>query len=331
MACSWTTGIGAAARVPLATHAAFSDCLLHLGTLARHAPADTLVGDALRVWRDLVPFDAAWWGEVAPDPPRNVQHGSIGLAATFAQEWNDLLAPCDTFAHGSMDQPGTVYRASGGYPGPPGIVKDFIDRHGLHAIMAVTLALPGSGLQFFVALYRADPHGGFTDTESALFAEYARHVVQRWEHRLCDLRATAPLDAFALSDRAGRLCYVGNRIAALLLADGKDWTGTLLPPALTVALREAPCCLRFGGTRLALAPVGTLVALTLGSAAPRLAPRELTAAMLFAQGLSYKEIARELALSPATVRTYLKAAYAGLGVTNRVELIAALAAGSSGR
>lgn len=57
---------------------------------------------------------------------------------------------------------------------------------------------------------------------------------------------------------------------------------------------------------------------------PALAPRELSAALLFAQGLSYKEVARALALSPATVRTYLKSAYAGLQVTNKVELVAAL-------
>ena len=57
---------------------------------------------------------------------------------------------------------------------------------------------------------------------------------------------------------------------------------------------------------------------------PRLSPRRQQAARLFAQGYSNKEIARELALTPATVRTYLRDAYLQLAVRNKVELGAAL-------
>lgn len=51
-----------------------------------------------------------------------------------------------------------------------------------------------------------------------------------------------------------------------------------------------------------------------------LAPRERTVAMLFAAGHSYKEIAKILALSPTTVRTYLRNCYLQLGVKSKVEL-----------
>jgi DNA-binding CsgD family transcriptional regulator len=51
-----------------------------------------------------------------------------------------------------------------------------------------------------------------------------------------------------------------------------------------------------------------------------LAPRERTAALLFAAGHSYKEIAKTLGLSPATVRTYLRNCYLQLGVKSKVEL-----------
>ncbi|GGX76637.1 LuxR family transcriptional regulator [Massilia dura] len=349
----WTTGIRPGGTLPLALHADFSACLLELGTLARHARTDMLVRDALLAWRRLVPFDAGWWGEVAADRPRNLLHGSIGLDAEFADEWNRLIAAQDTFAQGSMAQPGTVFRASGGYRGPPGAIADFIDRHRLHAIMAITVALPGSGLQFFIALYRHDPHDGFGDTEGALFAEFTRHLVQAWRHRLADLRMPGPLDAMALCDREGRLCYLGRRIAALFNkqlgerprgplrgppggrshgpSDGHEgiWRGTTLPPALIAALHDAPRCIRFAGARLSLEPVGELVAVSLSVNALALTPRELSTALLFAQGLSYKEVARVLALSPATVRTYLKTAYARLEVTNKVALIGALNSATS--
>ena len=201
----WTTGIRPGGNLPLAVHAAFSACLLELGTLARHARADVLVQQAMLAWGRLVPFDAGWWGEVAADPPRNLLHGSIGLDAAFADEWNRLVAAQDRFAHSSMAQPGTVFRASGGYQGPPGTIADFIDRHRLHAIMAITVALPASGLQFFIALYRHDPHDGFGDAEGALFAEFTKHLVQAWQYRLADLRTAGPLDAMALCDRNGRI------------------------------------------------------------------------------------------------------------------------------
>ena len=46
--------------------------------------------------------------------------------------------------------------------------------------------------------------------------------------------------------------------------------------------------------------------------------------MLYAQGHSHKDIAATLGLTPATVRTYLRTAYAALGVSNKLELVAAL-------
>jgi DNA-binding CsgD family transcriptional regulator len=68
------------------------------------------------------------------------------------------------------------------------------------------------------------------------------------------------------------------------------------------------------------------VTVTLASrAAPgELTPRERAAALLYAEGHSYKAIAARLGLSPATVRTYLRDAYLQLGVRNKVELGARL-------
>ncbi|MNT28249.1 Bacterial regulatory protein, luxR family [compost metagenome] len=50
----------------------------------------------------------------------------------------------------------------------------------------------------------------------------------------------------------------------------------------------------------------------------------MSAAMLYAQGRSHKDIAATLGLTPATVRTYLRTAYSALGVSNKVDLVAAL-------
>ena len=55
-------------------------------------------------------------------------------------------------------------------------------------------------------------------------------------------------------------------------------------------------------------------------AAEALSKREQEVADAYASGQSYKEIARDLGLSPTTVRSHLRAVYSKLGVTSKIEL-----------
>ncbi len=54
---------------------------------------------------------------------------------------------------------------------------------------------------------------------------------------------------------------------------------------------------------------------------PRLTPREEAVLRLLAQGLSSKEMARALGLSPDTVKDYLESLYGKLGARNRIEAL----------
>jgi DNA-binding CsgD family transcriptional regulator len=330
----WTTGAGPDGNLPLPVHRSFSACLLAMGALARQAGPESFLREALLMLRCIVWFDSAWWGEISPgaagEAPRNLLNASIGLDASFAEEWSRTMAATDSFAHSSIARLGSVMRASGGYQGPSAEVASFINRHKLHAIMAITVELPDSGLLFFISLYRDNPDAPFSETNSALFPEFVQHLVQLWRYRLSDVHETisAPsLDAFALCDRQGRLLYLGKRVGMALEKNGGDWQGSVLPAALVDAFAGAPCSVQMGSVKLVLEPTGQLLAIILVCDKTRraaLSPRELSTAMLFAQGHSYKEIARLLCLTPATVRTYLRNAYSRLGVTNKVELISAL-------
>ncbi|WP_179855556.1 helix-turn-helix domain-containing protein [Paractinoplanes atraurantiacus] len=61
-----------------------------------------------------------------------------------------------------------------------------------------------------------------------------------------------------------------------------------------------------------------------GNARDSLSPQELQIATLAAQGLTNKEIGRQLFLSPRTVGTHLYRLFPKLGITARAELAAAL-------
>lgn len=324
-----------------------SRSLLRLSEQAQQALAQNLLHEALQTLRGLVPFDSAWWGQVsageanaagaaggpvdAHAAPHNWLHGSIGLSRGFADEWN-ALAAVDDFAQQSMRRLGEVIRDAdmdSALPPDPTVMA-FSERHGLHHCMALTAELPHSGLLFFVSVYRLQTRTGFTDAETVLFGEFVVHLLQHWRHRLQGLHndsPSRPWDSFALAQPSGELLFAGLRISKALREACPQWSGPWLPPAVVQALPGAPCNLALGkACRLRLEPSGPLVALRIASREYKqaLSPRELSAAMLYAQGHSHKDIAATLGLTPATVRTYLRTAYAALGVCNKLELVTAL-------
>ncbi|MFI8616979.1 response regulator transcription factor [Acidovorax sp. NPDC077693] len=314
---------------------ALSCSLLALGQLARHTQPQDMLHQALQTLQELVPFDSAWWGEMSAGDvhtsPRNWLHGSMGLSQSFAQEWNELSA-VDEFARQSMSRLGVVIRERDvtGDIAEHAEVLAFSERHGLYHCMALTAELPHSGLLFFVSVYRPQTRTEFTDQETVLFGEFVVHLLQHWHHRLQALQSDSPSrpwDSFALAGPSGDLLFAGLRISLALGEAHPGWAGTRLPTAVVQGLARAPCTVAVGkACRLRMEPCGSLVAISIASRHPKspLAPRELSAAMLYAQGRSHKDIAATLGLTPATVRTYLRTAYAALGVSNKLELVAAL-------
>ena len=61
----------------------------------------------------------------------------------------------------------------------------------------------------------------------------------------------------------------------------------------------------------------TLLEARLISALEALSPRERTIAAAFGEGQSYKQIAAQLGLSPATVRHYLRSIYTKANISNK--------------
>lgn len=309
----------------------FSRGLLALDRLPADVSPPTLMREGLAGLRALVPFDAAWWGETSGGidglAPRNWLSDRINLSADFAREWNRIGAT-DRFANESMQRLDTVVCETG-YADPEPAVEAFVRRHDLYHVMAITRTLPGSGLLQFVTLYRHRHSPGFEPAHSVLFDLWSAHLMQRWCARIAALvgRGAGIGDAHGLVDAAGDFVYLGARLALLLRERFPSWDGTRLPAGLALGVRDAPATLRLGRRRLGTLRCGELVLLSLAPqrrAAP-LPPRELSVALLYADGRSHKDIARETGLAPATVRTYLRDVYLRLGVSDKVALGRALA------
>lgn len=314
--------------------------LLALGRLAREVPAAEFLAQAVGTLRESLRFRSAWWGLASErDDGRAMelyQADVIGLPDSVAADWRGI-ADVDPFARQTFEQRGQVQRIdveAHRHAALPAL-NAFADRYAFRHIMALSLDETTTGQVFFVVVYRGTDDAAFSEDEAAVFRHLLRHTAQLWHQCLQDALSQASIDGIARAAWArpdGSLVYAGPQLCELLYARWPAWNGMTLPPELVGHFASLPCTLRLPDGTLELSVQGDHVRLERarpGDAPPPLSPRERRVAHLFAAGLSYKEIARRLALRPATVRTYLRNAYLRLDVHNKVQLGDAL--GPKGR
>lgn len=309
----------------------FGAALLDLAALPPSASPSQLMRQGLRALATMVPHDSAWWGECSGGidgrAPRNWLSGGMNLSADFACEWNRIGA-IDHFARLSMGRLDQVVW-SDHFDDPDPEVDAFSRRHGLYRAMAITRTLPGSGLLQFMALYRRESGPPFEPAQRTVFGLFTAHLMQRWSARIAALVANGDMprgDGQALVDAHGEFVYLGSQVALLLHGHFPSWNGTTLPGALADLAARPVHQVSVGRRRLSVQTRGELLLLSLQPqrSAAILPPRELNVARQYAEGWSYKQIAGETGLSPATVRTYVRDAYLRLGVSNKVALGQAL-------
>lgn len=156
------------------------------------------------------------------------------------------------------------------------------------------------------------------DTDQAAPLAAAAAVVGSTTIELAARWAASPNDGATL-DEVGAgfeeldgLMFAADAFAAAAIA----WRRAGQPRQATASeQRAAELVRRCGAAPAALAAVDLVVPLT---------PREREIVLLVADGLSTKEAAEQLYLSPRTVSNHLQNAYTKLGITKRAELRAAL-------
>ncbi len=310
---------------------AFSRTLMDLYHLAENAPLDDFPPEVLRLLQPWINFDGAVFGvgEAYTD-----QH--VNLQVVDAHIHNRADALLDDYAQVSAGDPITGAFLNG-LDAPLAVdcrevyghrnmdaLQAFARKHELRHLMLYgdhpTIGHPGR----WMVLYRS--------TDQAFRAEETECLHAAWFHvsRAIDISHAKMLDRLDASraQRASALVNLRGAVEAadphfftLLQREWPDHDGKHLPPLLKENLANGYV---YRGRHIEVAMKqqdAYLVCLARAvNTLSNLSPGEQAVARRFAAGLSAKEIARELGVSPNTVRSQLTSLYAKLDVHDKAAL-----------
>lgn len=282
-----------------------------------------------------LPFDAAWTGVTTHLPSGPVMHNSYlyRLPHAFFSDWL-RVRDVDPLAARTLAAVGRAARVSALDAGLDGRFRDWCVRYGLAQLMCVSVFDRRFGLTTFLSIYRHGLHQPFSDDDARRYEDVIPHLaaaltVNRAAH-LARLRGEAAAStARAICDSLGVLHHADPEFEAALRGEWPLWRGERLPgelvehvrghagqPFLGEALRVQ--CTSVAGLFLLEARPRSLL--------DRLSPRELAAIRYYGEGRSHKEVAQRMAISPATVRHYLRCAYRKLGMHDKSQIPGVLGA-----
>lgn len=200
-------------------------------------------------------------------------------------------------------------------------------QHQNGVVMVVPTSTPG--LWDVAGVYRADADNQFSRAEMSVVEQLTPHLLQaiKINRRVVSV-GDAAVGAPAIAALDGHLRYAAQGLIGLLRLEWPTWRGDKLPTELMAALRASPV-LCYEGERIeanARLSGGVLVLQVKPlSALAGLSAREAAAAKLYGAGMSTKEIARQMAVSPNTVRNFIQRVYKKLAVNDKAALAVALA------
>lgn len=308
----------------------FSSLVLAWQRLAVDTPAEGFRPASLGLLEPVVGFDSAWWGIAnLMAGPASVMQGTLHrLPPEFIEDWWQI-ADVDALAKLCAEHPGMTVLDDALRACTPQ-EEAFDARYGLSCALSTALPDEATGLCSFVSLYRGPQAPVFTEGERSLVQLLMPHLVQAEQtHWRLSLRRqfVAAGDHQAMADTAGYLLHATPDFCQALLREFPGWPGGPLPDPLKPLLQARQGQWQGTAIELLAAPAeagdeeGSACRLTLRTRLGHgLTRREETIARAYAAGDSYKEIARQLGLSPATVRGYLRECYLKLGVSNKAAL-----------
>lgn len=319
---------------------AFSRTLLDLYRLAEDAPLAAFPEEVLRLLQPWIHFDGAVFGMGAsPSQARAnlqiVQAHIYHRDATLLADYNQVSAadPVTGAYLEGLTSPLAVdcqalYRERG-----QADLEDFARRHDMRHLLLYGDAPAAGRAGRWMVLYRADNAAFQTIEQECLHAAWF-HVSRAVDiHHAAVLNRLDPQPAqraTAVASLAGVIEAADPQFSALI---EREWPGHprhRLPQALLDCLAKAcPYRGRQIEVQVRRRDDHLICSAHAIDRSAQLSPSEYAVARRFAAGLSSKEIARELGVSPNTVRSQLSSIYAKLDVHDKAALAQRLKGGES--
>lgn len=320
-------------------YALLSDVLLHLYREARSPGGNDFLTRAFEGVKTLIPFDYGAWARAFVDLDPGVEYTGpqiidvrlYNLPETIMQAYSSNVQKIGTLAKVAAQAPGVTVNACL-RDWFPESVWEYFDQNGLQHELRTHFHNTATGLTTSISLIRADLNNPFSEQERLLKQQLMPHLV--------DAAAQAQIAPWieghtgeqgfpcsAIADQSGMLRHATDGFAALLQKQWPGWRGPQLPPPLQEILATGGDG-RFVGANIVVDfNQGRDLALLRARPArltDQLSKQQLIAARYSADGASFKQIARLMDLSPATVRNYLTIIYRKLEVNNKIQLAEAL-------
>ncbi|HEV3429660.1 MAG TPA: LuxR C-terminal-related transcriptional regulator [Paraburkholderia sp.] len=304
--------------------------LLDLYALANQTGIGEFENGFFRLLGALLDFDAGWTGVTTHTPGGPIMHNSFtwGLPDSFFPEWVKVR-DCDPLAIGTRGVYGRAMAISVVDPEVPPRFRNWAVKHGLAQLMVVTAHDHRFGLTTFLSVYRRALDKPFSVGDARKVANVIAHLAAALtinrSFQLTRERGATPetSPARAICDAFGAVHQADKAFEATLRQDWPLYANQTLPQPLIDWLHGGAAH-PYTGERVAVHCVPTAGLFQLEartrSALDLLSPRELVAIQHYGDGLSHKEVAQRMGISPTTVRHYLRCAYRKLGMHDKSEI-----------
>ncbi|MEJ0037858.1 MAG: helix-turn-helix transcriptional regulator [Gammaproteobacteria bacterium] len=305
--------------------------VLELYRLAQDTPPSEFHELALNMLTAVLPFRSATWSDATVNGER-VEIATVQLHNEPAEVRTQFAAFNRQHIRRVMlaaRQPGRadVLNDVCAYYNRPeeGAMRVYLKRYAHERNILIT------DLSQWISLYRPAGDPPFSERDVAVINGLLPHLVEALGINralvLGDLHSAgtaAPARARALVDRRGNFLHCGKCFLELLRLQWRDWSEPVAPPSLLAKLSSGrSASIADGAVEISARELGSALLLTARRVSPlaRLSPRELQIAQQFGLGKSYKMIAIETRLAPATVRNVLQKTYRKLAIDNKASLV----------
>lgn len=279
--------------------------------------------------QELLPFDAGWTGVATQDDNRPLNHNSFlyNLKGDFFREWL-VIRDRDPLADLARLVFGRAATIDVRHDELDPAFRDWAERFDLQHILRICALDTRFGLIGFLSIYRFDAQKPFNAEEARLMSSLIPHLAAAMRinrtMQLFRLGAEAlTTTQRAICDAYGVIHRADSGFAEAVKAAWPHWRGDRLPEDLCQHLQTKPETPLLKDThRVEISAIAGLFVLELRarSIMERLGARELETIQHFANGASYKEVARRMNISPTTVRHHLRSAYKKLGVHDKAQI-----------